>query len=93
MLFPGAVVEINPADLGGLGVGDGDTVAVVSGKARLQRTVRSDLKVPPGQVHLPFDGARGDDVAFAAAAERPAGWPAVARRLDGIEKISGEGTS
>jgi predicted molibdopterin-dependent oxidoreductase YjgC len=91
VLLPGAVVEINPADLGGLGIDDGETVAVISGGARLERKVRGDLKVPPGQVHLPFDGASGDDVAFAAAAERPAGWPAVERRLDGIEKVGGEG--
>lgn len=93
LLMPQGVVEINPADLEGLGLDDGDPVVVVSGSGRLERTVKSDLKVPSGQVHVPFDGGDGECVSFAAAAERPDGWPAVTRRLTGIEKRAGEGAA
>jgi hypothetical protein len=56
--------------------------------------VRADLKTPPGQVHLPFDPENEKLAAFAAAAERPEGWPLDLRRLsalDGVTAPGGEG--
>jgi NADH dehydrogenase/NADH:ubiquinone oxidoreductase subunit G len=90
-LFPGPVIEIHPSELAALGLEAGDTVRLTSGQGALSRKVKSDLKVPPGSLHLPCDPADDDLRAFVEAAERPAGWPATILRLGSLEKTAGQG--
>jgi NADH dehydrogenase/NADH:ubiquinone oxidoreductase subunit G len=92
--FPGEKAEVHPGDLPDLGVEEGAKVRLTSGGAVVELEVRADLKTPPGQVHLPFDPENEKLAAFAAAAERPEGWPIDFRRLsalDGVTAPGGEG--
>jgi NADH-quinone oxidoreductase subunit G len=58
-LAPGASVHVNPLDLDGLGVGEGDDVKVVSAKASTVLPIRANAMVPRGVVWSSFNQGTG----------------------------------
>ena len=93
MLMPAPAVEINPADLDAHGLSGGERVRLLSGDSALEVEVKTDLKVPRGQIHFPFDPADATVRDFVEKADRPQGWPAVCIRLSSMEKMSPGGES
>lgn len=92
-MMPATAVEINPADLGAHGLSGGERVRLLSGESALEVEVRTDLKVPRGQIHFPFDPADATVRDFVEKADRPKEWPAVCIRLSSMEKGSPGGGS
>jgi len=69
-LAPGSFAHVNPLDLDGLGISDGDDVKVISAKATSVIAVRADLRVPRGVVWTPFNQREGtiEDIIDGSAA-------------------------
>lgn len=53
-LYPAGLVEINPEDATRLGIGEGETVAVMSQRGRIEATAHITEKSPPGVIYLSF---------------------------------------
>jgi predicted molibdopterin-dependent oxidoreductase YjgC len=90
-IFVPPALEVNPADLPGLGLTAGGAATITSGAAELRVAVRADWRTPRGQFYLPVDPTDAGLAAFVRTAAHPEGRCPSCVTLTGIASAGPEG--